>query len=111
MKKINTKNIPVTFANEMGWDVAELKLKMPSSDEWSDNVIEDDKYLYFSESITGINVTYDETDSSIDIYVADSTGESFEFNGVELPTDVEDIGLSFEHDKVTDSYSVQVMKK
>ena len=79
------EKVPIKFVNEMGWDVAELKLKMSSSNEWSDNFLGDDMYLMDGETVTGINVTYDEIDNFIDINVADSTGESVEFDGLELP--------------------------
>lgn len=103
------ESVPITFANEMGWDVAEFKLKMSSSDEWSDNFLGDDRYLNSGETMTGINVTYDEIDNLIDISVADSTGEGVEFDGFELPTDADEIVISLEYDEVSDSYTVQLM--
>ena len=103
------ENVPIVFVNEMGWDIAELNLKMSSSDEWSDNFLGDDKYLNNGETATGINVTYDEIDNMIDIYVADSEGEGVEFDGLELPTESDgEIVLSFEYDEASDSYTVSV---
>lgn len=106
------EKVPITFANEMGWDVAELKLKMSSSDEWSDNFLGDDMYLDNGDTVTGINVTYDEIDNSIDIYVADSTGESIEFDGLELPTENNDeLTILFAYDEGDDSFNVSIVEQ
>ena len=94
------ENVPIEFANAMGWDVAELTLKMSSSDEWSDNFLGDDMVLVDGDTVTGINVTYDEIDNFIDINVADSKGENVEFDGLELPIENNDkIVISLECDE------------
>ena len=105
------ENVPIEFANAMGWDVAELTLKMSSSNEWSDNFLGDDAYLNDGETATGINVTYDEIDNFIDINVADSTGESVEFDGLELPIENNDkIVISLECDE-DGSYNAYVIEE
>lgn len=105
------QNVPIEFANAMGWDVAELTLKMSSSDEWSDNFLGDDAYLNDGETVTGINVTYDEIDNFIDINVADSKGENVEFDGLELPIENNDkIVISLECDE-DGSYNAYVVEE
>lgn len=105
------ENVPIEFANAMGWDVAELTLKMSSSNEWSDNFLGDDVYLNDGETVTGINVTYDEIDNFIDINVADSKGESVEFDGLELPIENNDkIVISLECDE-DGSYNAHVVEE
>ena len=105
------ENVPIEFANAMGWDVAELTLKMSSSDEWSDNFLGDDAYLNDGETVTGINVTYDEIDNFIDINVADSKGENVEFDGLELPIENNDkIVISMECDE-DGSYNAHVVEE
>lgn len=105
------ENVPIEFANAMGWDVAELTLKMSSSDEWSDNFLGDDMYLNDGETVTGINVTYDEIDNFIDINVADSKGENVEFDGLELPIENNDkIVISLECDE-DGSYNAHVVEE
>ena len=106
------EKVPIKFVNEMGWDVAELKLKMSSSDEWSDNFLGEDGYLDNGTNITGINVTYDEIDNSIDLYVADSEGENIEFDGLELPTENNDeIVILFDYDEDDDSFNVSIVEQ
>ena len=106
------ENVPIEFANAMGWDVAELTLKMSSSDEWSDNFLGEDGYLDNGTNITGINVTYDEIDNSIDLYVADSEGENIEFDGLELPTENNDeIVILFDYDEADDSFNVSIVEQ
>ena len=103
------ENVPLEFSNEMGWDVAELSLKMSSSTDWSDNFLGDDMILPDGETATGINVTYDEIDNMIDIHVADSEGESIEFNGLELPVENNDqITIVLEYDADSDSYDAYI---
>ena len=103
------ENVPIEFANEMGWDVAELCLKMSSSTEWSDNFLGEDMYIDDGETATGINVTYDEIDNMIDIHVADSEGASIEFNGLELPVENNDqITIVLEYDADSDSYDAYI---
>lgn len=105
------ENVPIEFANAMGWDVAELTLKMSSSNEWSDNFLGDDAYLNDGETVTGINVTYDEIDNFIDINVADSKGENVEFDGLELPIENNDkIVISLECDE-DGSYNAYVVEE
>lgn len=105
------ENVPIEFDNAMGWDVAELTLKMSSSNEWSDNFLGDDTYLNDGETVTGINVTYDEIDNFIDINVADSTGEGVEFDGLELPIENNDkIVISLECDE-DGSYNAYVIEE
>ena len=105
------KNVPIEFSNAMGWDVAELTLKMSSSDEWSDNFLGDDAYLNDGETVTGINVTYDEIDNFIDINVADSEGENVEFDGLELPIENNDkIVISLECDE-DGSYTAYIVEE
>ena len=106
------ENVPIVFSNEMGWDIGELTLKMSSSDEWSDNFLGDDLYLDDGDTMTGINVTYDEIDNLIDIYVADSTGEGIEFDGLELPVENNDeIVISFGCDETDGSYTVSIVEE
>ena len=105
------ENVPIEFANAMGWDIAELTLKMSSSTEWSDNFLGEDVYLNDGETATGINVTYDEIDNFIDINVADSTGEGVEFDGIELPIENNDkIIISLECDE-DGSYTAHVVEE
>ena len=105
------EDVPIEFANAMGWDVAELTLKMSSSNEWSDNFLGDDMVLVDGDTVTGINVTYDEIDNFIDINVADSTGEGVEFDGIELPTENNDtIIISLECDE-DGSYTAYIVEE
>ena len=106
------EKVPIKFVNEMGWDVAELKLKMSSSDEWSDNFLGEDGYLDNGTNVSGINVTYDEIDNFIDLYVADSNGENIEFDGLELPTENNDeIVILFDYDEDDDSFNVSIVEQ
>ena len=106
------ENVPLEFANEMGWDVAELSLKMSSSTDWSDNFLGEDMYLDNGDTMTGINVTYDEIDNMIDIHVADSEGESIEFNGLELPVENNDqITILFECNEEDGSFNASVVQE
>ena len=105
------ENVPIEFDNALGWDIAELTLKMSSSNEWSDNFLGDDAYLNDGETATGINVTYDEIDNFIDINVADSTGEGVEFDGIELPIENNDkIVISLECDE-DGSYTAYIVEE
>ena len=105
------ENVPIEFANNMGWDVAELTLKMSSSTEWSDNFLGDDMVLVDGDTVTGINVTYDEIDNFIDINVADSKGENVEFDGLELPIENNDkIVISLECDE-DGSYTAYIVEE
>ena len=105
------ESVPIEFVNALGWDIAEITLKMSSSDEWSDNFLGDDMYINDGETATGINVTYDEIDNSIDINVADSTGEGVEFDGLELPIENNDkIIISLECDE-NGSYNAYIVEE
>ena len=105
------ESVPIEFANSMGWDVAELTLKMSSSTEWSDNFLGDDMVLVDGDTVTGINVTYDEIDNFIDINVADSKGENVEFDGLELPIENNDkIVISLECDE-DGSYAAYIVEE
>ena len=104
------ENIPIELVNSLGWDVEELTLKMSSSTEWSDNFLGDDLYIPDGETVTGINVTYDEIDNMLDIHVADSTGEGIDFNGLELPVENNDqitIVLECDEDGSYNAYIVE----
>ena len=81
------ENVPIEFDNEMGWDVGSFSIKMSSSDEWSDNYFSEDQYLIDGDVMTGLTVSYDSENRFIDINVADSEGESVEFDDIELPVD------------------------
>ena len=93
------KKVPIDIANDMGWDVAGIFLKMSSQDVWSDNFLGDDMWLDNGQTMSGINVTYDSDDRYIDLYVVDSTGEGVEFDNVKLPIDgAKNITVTLERD-------------
>lgn len=103
------ENVPIEFANEMGWDIGSFSLRMSSSDEWGDNLFSEEEYLNSGDTMTGLTVTYNSDDRFIDINVADSQGEGVEFTNVELPTDgSEKILVTMHFDETDGSYFVTV---
>ena len=98
--------VPLAISNDMGWDIASISLKMSEDDEWSDDFLGDDEYIDDGVMVHGINISYSEDNRCIDVHVADSEGESIDFTGIELPTEVnEEIVLEFEYDAETDSFT------
>ena len=54
------EKVPVSFTNNMGWDIKDFYIKMSNQDEWSDNFLGDDLWLNNGDTMSGINVSYDE---------------------------------------------------
>ncbi|MCQ2081951.1 MAG: hypothetical protein MJZ11_09850 [Lachnospiraceae bacterium] len=99
--------VPVAIVNNMGFDIAELNIKMSVDEAWSDNFVGEGSYVMDGTVANGITITFDEENKFIDIHVADANGEGMEFNGVELPTEFnEEIALTFEYDEAAGSYTV-----
>ena len=88
-------NVPLKIENNMGFDVAALNIKTSGDEEWSENFIPEDMVIADDAVATGINLSYDEDHRFMDVYMADADGAYVEFDGIELPTDGEEITLSF----------------
>ena len=89
--------VPMAIANDMGFDITELNIKMSTDETWSDNLVDEGVCIENGIVARGITMTFDEEHRFIDIHVAGSNGEDIEFNGLELPTEFDDeIVLSFE---------------
>ena len=100
------EKVPVSFTNNMGWDIAEFYIKMSNQDEWSENFIPEGQFIYKEATADGVTVNYNEEDHFMDIRVADFEGEGEEFLEVELPAEGADqIEVVFGYDEVNDVYT------
>ena len=101
------EKVPVSFTNNMGWDIAEFYIKMSNQDEWSENFIPEGQFIYKEATADGVTVNYNEEDHFMDIRVADYEGEGEEFMKIDLPAEgADEIVLSFEYDASTGLYTV-----
>ena len=100
------EKIPVSFTNNMGWDIKVFSIKMSNQDEWSDNFLSDDEYIDDGVTVSGVTANYNEEDHFMDIRVADSNGDGEEFMEVELPAEgADEIEVVFGYDEVNDVYT------
>ena len=88
-------NVPLKIENNMDFDVAALNIKMTGDEEWSENFLSDDMVIAADEVATGINLSYDDDHKFVDVYMEDADGSYLEFDGVELPTNADEITFSF----------------
>ena len=103
------EKIPVSFTNNMGWDIKVFSIKMSNQDEWSDNFLADDEYIDDGVTVSGVTANYNEEDHFMDIRVADSNGDGEEFTEVELPAEgANQIEIVFGYDEVNDVYTATV---
>ena len=103
------EKVPVSFANNMGWDIKDFYIKMSNQDEWSDNFLSEDQYFDHDTTANGITVNYNEEQHFMDIRVADSNGDGEEFTEVELPAEgANQIEIVFGYDEVNDVYTATV---
>lgn len=99
--------VPMAVANNMGFDIAALNIKMSTEEDWSDNLVGEGMVVEDGIIARGITMTFDEENRFIDIHVEDVNGEDFEFNRLALPTEFDDeIVLSFEYDEEEGTYTV-----
>ena len=100
------EKIPVSFTNNMGWDIKVFSIKMSNQDEWSDNFLSDDEYIDDGVTVSGVTANYNEEDHFMDIRVADSNGDGEEFMEVELPAEgADEIEVVFGYDEVNDIFT------
>ena len=103
------ENVPVSFTNDMGWDIAEFYVKMSGQDEWSDNFLSEGQFISDGDTANGITVNYNEDQHFMDIRVADYTASEEVFEKIELPAEgAENIEIVFEYDEVSDSFIATV---
>lgn len=99
--------VPIAIANNMGFDIASLNIKMSTEDDWSNNLIGEGVVIEDGIVARGIWVTFDEENRYIDLHLEDVNGEDLEFNGLALPTEFdEEIVLEFEYNEEEGSYTV-----
>ena len=104
------ERVPVTFTNDMGWDIKDFYIKMSNQDEWSDNFLGADEYFDHDTTANGVTVNYNEEQHFMDIRVADSNGDGEEFTEIELPAEGADhIEVVFSYDESTGLYTANVM--
>ena len=100
------EKVPVSFTNNMGWDIKVFSIKMSNQDEWSDNFLADDEYIDDGVTVSGVTANYNEEDHFMDIRVADSNGDGEEFMEVELPAEgADEIEVVFGYDEVNDVFT------
>ena len=100
------EKVPVSFTNNMGWDIKVFSIKMSNQDEWSDNFLAEDEYIDDGVTVSGVTANYNEEDHFMDIRVADSNGDGEEFMEVELPAEgADEIEVVFGYDEVNDVYT------
>ena len=100
------EKVPVSFTNNMGWDIKVFSIKMSNQDEWSDNFLAEDEYIDDGVTVSGVTANYNEEDHFMDIRVADSNGDGEEFMEVELPAEgADEIEVVFGYDEVTGVYT------
>ena len=103
------EKVPMTFTNEMGWDIAEFYIKMSNQDEWSDNFLSENQYIDDGATATGMTVNYTEEQHFMDIRVADSNGDGQEFTRIELPAEGADqIEVVFGYDEARNTFTATV---
>ena len=103
------EKVPVSFTNNMGWDIKVFSIKMSNQDEWSDNFLSEDQYIDHDTTANGITVNYNDEQHFMDIRVADSNGDGEEFKEIELPAEGADqIEVVFGYDEATDTYTATV---
>ena len=103
------EKVPVSFTNNMGWDIKNFSIKMSNQDEWSDNFLSEDQYIDHDTTADGLTVNYNEDQHYMDIRVADSNGDGEEFTEIELPAEGADhIEVVFGYDEVNDVYTATV---
>ena len=100
------EKVPVSFANNMGWDIKDFYIKMSNQDEWSDNFLSEDQYFDHDTTANGITVNYNEEQRFMDVRVVDDNGDGEEFTEIELPAEGADhIEVVFEYDEVNDIFT------
>ena len=100
------EKVPVSFTNNMGWDIKHFYIKMSNQDEWSDNFLSEDQYFYNDKTADGITVNYNEEQHFMDVRVADCNGDGEEFTEIELPAEgAEKIEIVFGYDEVNDVFT------
>ena len=100
------EKVPVSFANNMGWDIKDFYIKMSNQDEWSDNFLSEDQYFNHDTTANGITVNYNEEQRFMDVRVVDDNGDGEEFTEIELPAEGADhIEVVFEYDEVNDIFT------
>ena len=106
---VTYEKVPVSFTNNMGWDIKYFSIKMSNQDEWSDNFLSEDQYIDHDTTADGITVNYNEEQRFMDIRVADSNGDGEEFLEVELPAEGADsIEVVLGYDEVSGTYTATV---
>ena len=103
------EKVPVSFTNNMGWDIKDFYIKMSNQDEWSDNFLSEDQYFYNDKTADGITVNYNEEQHFMDIRVADCNGDGEEFLEIELPAEgANQIEVVFGCDETTGEFTATV---
>ena len=101
------ENVPMSFTNNMGCDVAEFHIKMSNQDKWSDNFLKEGQYFDDGTTANGVTVDYDDEERFMDICVVDSDGDVEEFGGIELPAGgADEIEVVLGYDEAFNTYTV-----
>lgn len=105
------EKLPMLFVNNLGFDVAELYIRMSYNEDWGNNMVIGDNALPSGREYPGMDLTFREGDT-IDLFVVNSDGDELEFDEVDLsPAEGKAFALILEYNEENDEYIAYVEKR
>ncbi|MCQ2501551.1 MAG: hypothetical protein MJ117_09435 [Lachnospiraceae bacterium] len=106
---ISYDDVSLNIINNMDFDVAQLYITTPDSDDWGENVL-DGFDLPVDFETGSMDFSFDSDHAVITIGAADEDGEGVTFDRVNLKAaeDPTDISINLVYDSFTDTYTAEV---